>query len=76
VLAQGFKLAAIGVVLGLLIAFGLTRLLASLLFRVKASDPMTFVAVAVILTGVALAATYFPARRAAGVDPVEALRCQ
>jgi ABC-type antimicrobial peptide transport system permease subunit len=76
VLAQGFKLAAIGVMLGLLIAFGLTRLLASLLFRVKASDPMTFVAVAVILTGVALAATYFPARRAAGVDPVEALRCQ
>jgi ABC-type antimicrobial peptide transport system permease subunit len=76
VLAQGFKLAAIGVMLGLLIAFGLTRVLASLLFGVKASDPMTFIAVAVILTGVALAATYFPARRAAGVDPVEALRCQ
>jgi predicted permease len=76
VLAQGFKLTASGIVLGLMIAFGLTRVLASLLFGVKASDPMTFAAVAVILSGVALAATYFPARRAAGVDPVEALRCQ
>jgi predicted permease len=76
VLAQGMKLTAMGIVLGLLIAFGLTRLLASLLFGVKASDPITFGAVAIILTGVALAASYFPARRAAGVNPVEALRCQ
>ena len=76
VLAQGVKLATVGVVLGLATAYGLTRLLASLLFGVKAGDPLTFAAVAAILAAVALAATYFPARRAAGVDPVEALRCQ
>ena len=75
-LGQGCKLAGIGVVLGLAISYGLTRVLASLLFGVKASDPLTFAGVAVTLSVVALLATYFPARRAAAVDPVEALRCQ
>ena len=76
ILGQGMRLAGIGVVVGLAIAFGLTRLLASLLFGVKASDPLTFGVVAVILTLAALVASYVPARRAAGLEPVEALRYQ
>ena len=76
VLAQGMKLAGIGVGLGLALAYGLTRLLASLLFGVKASDPLTFAAVAAILTAAALVATYVPARRATAVDPAMALRCE
>ena len=61
VLREGMTLAALGVVLGLLLAYGLTRLLASLLFGVKASDPFAFAAVAGILTMVALVAAYIPA---------------
>ena len=76
VLAQGLKLAGVGVALGLAIAYALTRVLANLLFGVKASDPMTFVAVAAILALVALLATYLPARRAAATEPVLALRQQ
>ena len=76
VLRQGMTLAGIGVVVGLAIAYGLTRLLASLLFGVKAGDPWTFVVVAAILTMVALLATYIPARRAASTPPSEALRYQ
>ncbi len=73
VLGDAFVLAGSGVVLGLLAAAGLTRLMASLLFGVSALDPLTFGAVAVVLTAIALLASYMPARRAAGVDPVEAL---
>jgi predicted permease len=76
VLAQGLKLAGVGVVLGLAIAYALTRVLANLLFGVKASDPITFGAVAAILALVALLATYLPARRAAATEPVLALRQQ
>jgi len=76
VVGQGLKLAGIGVVLGLAIAYGLTRALASLLFGVKAADPLTFGSVALILFLIALAAVWFPARRAAAVQPVEALRYQ
>jgi ABC-type antimicrobial peptide transport system permease subunit len=76
VLAQGLKLAGVGVVLGLAIAYALTRVLANLLFGVKASDPITFGAVATILALVALLATYLPARRAAATEPVLALRQQ
>jgi len=76
VLRQGLTLAGIGVVMGLVIAYGLTRLLASLLFGVKASDPWTFGGVALLLSLVALIATYIPARRAAATEPVEALRYQ
>jgi putative ABC transport system permease protein len=76
VFGQGLKLAAAGVVVGLAIAYALTRVLASLLFGVKAADPLTFSGVALILVLIALAATWFPARRAAAVEPLEALRYQ
>ncbi len=76
VLAQGLKLAGIGILLGLAIAYGLTRLIASLLYGVKASDPLTFAAVGAILALIAAAATYLPARRASGLGPMEALRHQ
>ena len=76
ILGQGLRLAGIGVALGLAIAYGLTRVLASLLFGVKAADPLTFASVAAILALIALASTLFPARRAAAVEPVEALRYQ
>jgi putative ABC transport system permease protein len=76
IFGHGMKLAAAGVALGLALAFALTRVLSSLLFGVKALDPVTFGAVALLLLLIALAATWFPARRAAGVAPVEALRYQ
>lgn len=74
ILRQGMMPAGIGVLAGLAVAFAITRVLASLLYGVKASDPATFVGVAVILSAIALFATYIPARRAMGVDPVIALR--
>ena len=74
VIAQGMRLAASGVVLGLALAWALTRLIASLLFGVTAADPMTFGIVAAILAAVALAAAYVPARRATTIDPLIALR--
>jgi putative ABC transport system permease protein len=74
VIGQGMKLVVIGVVLGLGAAFGLTRLLASLLFGVKTTDPVTYVSVAVILSVVALTACLIPALRATRIDPVIALR--
>jgi predicted permease len=73
-LAGGMKLALAGVLAGAALAFAMTHLLASLLFGVQASDPLTFVAVAAILGAVALLATWIPARRASTVEPSEALR--
>ncbi len=74
VLRQGAKMALVGVVIGLTVAFALTRLMTSLLFGVAASDPATFVAVALLLILVALLACYWPARRAMKVHPMVALR--
>jgi len=74
VLREGMTLAIAGVVVGIGLAYGLTRLLASLLFGVKASDPYAFAIVAAILTAVAAVAALIPARRATTVDPVIALR--
>ena len=74
VLVEGGRLAAFGVALGLLAALALTRLMSTLLFGVKPTDPVTFAVVAATLVCVALAACYVPARRATCVDPIIALR--
>ena len=73
---QGMRLAVVGVILGIGAAFGLTRLIASFLFGVKAWDPMVFVTVPVILTAVALLAVWLPASRASKLDPMQALRVE
>ena len=68
--------AGIGVAVGMLAAWGVSRVLASLLYGVSATDPVTFLGTALLLGGVSFVATWIPARRAAGVDPVEALRSE
>jgi putative ABC transport system permease protein len=74
VIAQGIVLALSGIVLGLGASFAVTRVMRSLLVGVSATDPVTFVAIPAVLLGVAALAAYVPARRATGIDPVEALR--
>jgi putative ABC transport system permease protein len=74
VLGQGMKMAAAGVVLGFIGSVLATRALAGMLFGVNTTDPLTFSAVAVLLSVVALLACYMPARRATKVDPMVALR--
>lgn len=74
VLAQGLRLAALGLLLGVTAAFALTRLMASMIYEVSSTDAATFSSVALLLAGVALLACYIPARRALRVDPIVALR--
>jgi putative ABC transport system permease protein len=74
VVGQGFKLTILGVVAGIAGSLALTRFMSSLLYGVRPTDPVTFIAVTLILAGVALLAAYIPARRATRVDPMVALR--
>ena len=74
ILDRGVRLTLIGIAIGVAGAIALTRLMAAILFGVGARDPMTMVSVGVILAGVAIMASYIPARRATRVDPVVALR--
>jgi predicted permease len=76
IVRQGMSVALLGVAIGLASAFGLTRIIASFLFGVTAQDPAVFVAVPLLLSAVALIGVWFPARRAARVDPAIALRAE
>jgi putative ABC transport system permease protein len=74
VVGQGLRLTLFGLAAGLLIGLGATRVIAAMLYGVKTTDPTTFLGVSLLLTAVALAACYIPARRATKVDPMVALR--
>jgi len=76
VVRQGMSVALAGVAIGVASAYGLTRVIASFLFGVTARDPLVFVGVPLLLSGVALVGVWLPARRAAKVDPVVALRVE
>lgn len=73
---QGLRLAGLGVALGAVGAAGVTRLIASLLYDVTPTDPLSFAAVGALMLGVAAAAAYVPAQRATRVDPMAALRAE
>jgi ABC-type antimicrobial peptide transport system permease subunit len=75
-LAEGARLAAVGMLCGTATALGLMRLMGSLLFGVKPIDPLTYAAVALALAAAAVIASYIPAMRATKVDPVDALRAE
>ena len=76
VVSHGVRLAGIGIVCGVVGAFGVTRVIKSLLYNVSATDPLSFIATAVFLALVAVLASYVPARRATVVDPMVALRAE
>jgi ABC-type antimicrobial peptide transport system permease subunit len=74
--AHGVTLAAIGVAIGLAVAFGVMRVMSSLLFEVSAVDPLTYAMVSLALIAATVLASYLPALRATAVDPIEALRVE
>ena len=74
IIGEGLALTLVGMVIGIALALALTRALASYLYGISSADPLTYLATTLILIVVALLACYFPARRAAGVDPMTALR--
>jgi putative ABC transport system permease protein len=74
VVSQGFRLSAIGIGCGLIAAFGLTRLMKAMLVGVRTSDPATYAAMVVLFLLIAALSSWIPARRAAALDPVKALR--
>jgi ABC-type antimicrobial peptide transport system permease subunit len=74
VIGRGFRLTLTGVLIGIGSGLALTRFMRSLLFGVSATDPLTFASVSILLTLVALAACWIPARRATRIDPIAALR--
>jgi ABC-type antimicrobial peptide transport system permease subunit len=76
VLGQGFRLAVLGLAMGVALSMAVTRFLKSQLYGVSATDAVTFAGVAILLTAVTLAACYIPARRAANIEPTSALRCE
>jgi putative ABC transport system permease protein len=76
VLGQGFILSSVGIGIGIVAGFGLTRYLSNLLFEVKPQDPATFLAVSLVMIAVALLSCYVPARRATTVDPASVLRTE
>ena len=76
VLGQGCRLACAGIAIGLIAALTTTRLMTRFLYGVQPTDPTTFAAVSLLLMAVALLACYVPARRAASVNPVDALRAE
>jgi ABC-type antimicrobial peptide transport system permease subunit len=76
IVRQGFVIAAAGVAIGLVAALGLSRLMASVLYGVNPTDPLTYGSVATALLAVAIVASWIPAMRAAGVDPASALRAE
>jgi predicted permease len=76
ILSQGAKLTLLGIVIGVAASLGLTKLMARMLYGVSASDPLTFIGVAILLSFVALGACYIPTRRAMRLDPMVALRCE
>jgi predicted permease len=76
VVIQGLRPVAVGVVCGIVAAFGLTRLLSSILFRVQPRDPLVFLVAPAVLVGAALVAVWLPAIRATRIDPIHSLRCE
>ena len=75
-MSQGLTLTLFGIVLGVIGAYALTRLITTLLYGVAPADPLTFAGVAAVFLAVAVLASYLPARRAAGVDPIIAMRAE
>ena len=74
VVSEGTKVVLVGVAIGVAAAFVSTRLLGTLLYEVKAVDPLVFAAMSLMMVGIGVLASYMPARRASSVDPIEALR--